>query len=421
MRLIAALARLATGNLAARLIVLASTPILTRLYTPEDFGHFYSLIGVTAVAIPVVSLSYANAIPLARHDRRAMAISVWCLLAAFTLTPALVLLLLCITFALGNDGFVGEIGTVIAFALLVLASVLIEVSSGWLTRVRLLGITAKGIVLKSLTSEFSKIGFGIVIPSTFGLIISQFLGAALASAYLLRMLPIAHGKHALRKLSYLWLVLVKYREFALFRMPAQVLSSYGVQAPVLLLALSYGATQAGYVALAVNMISVPVSLFGQSLNRALFSELAHALRQQNPARNSAKKIFTQGIFLSALIGFPASIFMFAAAPFIFPRVFGIEWVQAGNYVSIMSIYVFFQFLSYPVLSVLNFSGAQSRLLSIHGQRAALATAILLIVPATGADIVTTLWFYSAALCAHYMLSFLYTVRSFNRYLHNGSK
>ena len=69
-RLRRAVALLVTGAAFGQLLVLVASPLLTRLYTPDDFGVlgvFSALLGIFGIA---VSLCYELAIPLAEDDAR---------------------------------------------------------------------------------------------------------------------------------------------------------------------------------------------------------------------------------------------------------------------------------------------------------------------------------------------------------------
>ena len=67
-RLWRAIAVLVTGTALGQLIVLAASPLVTRLYTPADFGVlgvFSAFLGILGIA---VTLRYELAIPLAEDD-----------------------------------------------------------------------------------------------------------------------------------------------------------------------------------------------------------------------------------------------------------------------------------------------------------------------------------------------------------------
>ena len=67
---------LMTGTIAAQLFTVAVSPILTRLYTPADFGVFALFTAMNAVLSIVAAARYETAIMLPRDDGDALNIVV---------------------------------------------------------------------------------------------------------------------------------------------------------------------------------------------------------------------------------------------------------------------------------------------------------------------------------------------------------
>src|SRR5690606_4153532 len=62
---------LALGVAVARGIGIIAIPVLTRLYTPEDFGALSVFVAVIAILAPILSLRYVAALPLPRRNSTA--------------------------------------------------------------------------------------------------------------------------------------------------------------------------------------------------------------------------------------------------------------------------------------------------------------------------------------------------------------
>ncbi|MCS5582709.1 MAG: oligosaccharide flippase family protein, partial [Pseudomonadales bacterium] len=71
-RFVRSVSILAGGTAAGQLIVIAASPILTRLYSPEDFGMLAVYGGVLGILGVIASLRYQLAIPLPDTDREAL-------------------------------------------------------------------------------------------------------------------------------------------------------------------------------------------------------------------------------------------------------------------------------------------------------------------------------------------------------------
>jgi O-antigen/teichoic acid export membrane protein len=53
---------LSIGSIAAQFIVVVFSPILTRIYSPEEMGNYTLLLSISAIFIPILSLRYEIAI-----------------------------------------------------------------------------------------------------------------------------------------------------------------------------------------------------------------------------------------------------------------------------------------------------------------------------------------------------------------------
>ena len=77
---------LAGGTAAGQLIVIAASPILTRLYTPEDFGLLAVYAGILGILGVIANLRYQLAIPLPDSDEDAASIAALSLLVVVLIT-----------------------------------------------------------------------------------------------------------------------------------------------------------------------------------------------------------------------------------------------------------------------------------------------------------------------------------------------
>ena len=98
---------LMTGTTVAQSIPILISPILTRLYSPEDFGLFALFLGIVSILGSIANGRYEIAIMLPKKDEDAINISVLSFLISFVFS--IVLLLIVIFFSdfivsiLGNE------------------------------------------------------------------------------------------------------------------------------------------------------------------------------------------------------------------------------------------------------------------------------------------------------------------------------
>src|SRR5690606_5032220 len=74
------------GAAGSQLLMLLAAPLLTRLYTPEDFGLLAICVGILAMFGAIASFRYEGAIPLPEDNVEAANVAALCLLAVALLT-----------------------------------------------------------------------------------------------------------------------------------------------------------------------------------------------------------------------------------------------------------------------------------------------------------------------------------------------
>lgn len=65
---------LASGTIVSQVIILATLPILTRLYSPSEYGTYSMYLSIIGILLMIISFSYENAITLPEDDRTASSV-----------------------------------------------------------------------------------------------------------------------------------------------------------------------------------------------------------------------------------------------------------------------------------------------------------------------------------------------------------
>ena len=83
---------LVSGASLGQVIIVLSSPIITRLYSPEDFGIFALFSAVLGIVAVVGALRYELAIPLPESENKSKFIVILCFLLMFFLALIIVIL-----------------------------------------------------------------------------------------------------------------------------------------------------------------------------------------------------------------------------------------------------------------------------------------------------------------------------------------
>jgi O-antigen/teichoic acid export membrane protein len=343
-----------TGTTIAQAIPIAISPIVTRLYTPNDFGIFALFFSITNLLGVVATARYEMAIVLPSSEKEADSIEQLCYIIAFSFS--VVLLLLVIFFKAHMARLLGKPDIenwLFAVPFSVFFVGVIQTLSYRLNRNK----GFKEMTYLKLTQTSVTGGAGIAIGAfnffSGGLIVSQVVGQIIAVAF----------QHFRKKIfsSFKWIefkdVAKKYMNFAL-GMPAALLNTAATSLPVFFISKIAEKKQIGFYGLVERTIGAPISLVSYSVSQVLLEEIAAHHRQGLPIRNKilhlAKTLFLIGILpFGILCLFSGEIFGF---------VFGTEWIQAGRYASILSIAFFARFIVSPLSSVFVSTNSLGRLI-----------------------------------------------------------
>lgn len=353
--------KLAFGTVFGRAISLAALPVVTRLYTPEDFSLLAVYLSTVSLVAVVSCLRLEVAIPLADDDADAANLLALALIA-LTLITALALGLT--TFLPENlAGWLGTPGIAPYLWLVPLGVALAGTYSAfqlWATRVRRFGWIAQTRVGQALVGVFTMLSLGWAGIAPLGLLLGNMLNTG-AGGFSLGIQALRSDRFRSRLVSAQRMkkALLKYYKYPVYSTPEALLNKAGIQVPILLIA-AYAGTEAGFMFLAIQIMSAPMTLLGNSVSQVYSSRATDALQDgtlYQLTSNVMRRALTLGIGPIVVIGL--------LAPFLVPYVFGAEWSRSGAIISWLAPSILMQFIASPVSMVMMVTGRQKQLLIIR--------------------------------------------------------
>lgn len=396
------MAMLAMGVGSAKLIGLAVIPILTRLYSPSDFGVLSIFTSLVAILAPLMTLRYVVALPLPRSD--VLAINLFCLCLLLTSISAVFLAVM--LWAFGEVVFTAlSMQALVPYWWLVLVGVLsvssFEIMTLWATRRKVFKPLATSHVWQMTLGSGLKILLGVLAIKPLGLLIGQVVQEAGG------VVPL--GRHFYRDLCRHWhrtsrpklkFLFKYYSNLPQYRLPSQFLLVFSTKAPLLFSAFLFGQETTGQLGLALMALALPLNLLGQTTAKAFFSEIS------NIGKSNPRKIYEVTLSVTkrlAAIAILPTLVLMTLGPWMFSIVFGEEWRLAGQFSSILAIYLFFQLITSPLVNVFTVFNLQRRFLIINAVRTflvllAFALAYYLVLTATQSILI-----YALLLAMQYMI------------------
>lgn len=335
-----------TGTAAAQVIGFALSPIISRLFSPSDFGIFGSFNSVATIIIAGVTMQYPQAIMLPKEKTDAL--NVFVVSCICTSIGAFLCLLCCIIVPATMHSIMKTNGAW-ALTLLVAATLIGGINQScqaWSVRSKAFKNTSASQVIRSVSSNGSQIGFGYLNIGYAGLIVSSILADILASLNLARVVFIdlrtSHNNIRWKRMKEL---AKEYRDFPMYSASMNVINSLSLNLPVLLLSHFYGIAVAGAYAFGMRIISIPMGFVLTALRQVLFQKATETYNNGERLLPLYLKI-TLGLFAVAL--FP-SIALFIWAPQLFKWIFGHEWYMAGEFTRSLVLWMMFMFCNLPAV------------------------------------------------------------------------
>jgi len=320
-------AKLLSANVVAQAAGLLVYPLLTRMYTPEEFGLLYIFTSIGGVLVLLGTAGYQFAIPLPKDDRDGAA----CFHAGLLcLAPLMALLLLLLPFSGTIAGWFGsaELANWLPFMPLYVGLLCLwNLLNWWYTRCRQFGSVSRYQASNSLLNAALKLLLGwwkvphglmaatvSVPPLSVGLNI-------LAARKHLSGLSVIDGGRCKRMLA-------AYRKFPMFTMPQSLINHFFGNLPAYLLAPQFGQSALGLWSMALLLSFTPINTVCNSLYQVLFADVSKRVNNREQIRHLFVRLekWALGITL------PLFTVLYFVLPPLTGWILGAEWTEAGRYI-----------------------------------------------------------------------------------------
>jgi O-antigen/teichoic acid export membrane protein len=339
---------LMTGTTIAQAIPIAISPILTRIYTPEDFGIFAIFLAITLIIGSIANGRYELAIMVPKKDEDA--INIFALGFIITTFISLLLLVLILIFQkyffffLKNE----EIGLWLYFIpISVFFFGIFNILNYFNNRKKNYKDISNANILKSIIAAIMQLLIGFIQQGATGLISGQIISQFFANTKLFK--NIIKDKKLISKITKKKILALakRYKNFPKYSMPSGLLNIVSLQVPVFLLGAFFNTAIVGFYSLSYRFISLPMSIIGSSIGQVFFQKCSEFKNDKKALKKitleTYKKLFKIGILPFSII----TVF----GDYIFAFVFGKDWIAAGEYSQILAISILFLFIKSPISSL----------------------------------------------------------------------
>lgn len=338
------------GTTLAQAVPVLVSPLLTRLYSPAEFGVMAMYVSLTAIGVVVATGRYELAILIPSREREAFDLLVLATGVAGVLCIAAGVGSLILLAGWGQPAWLAaKTHALGAWLLLLPLSIFLMATSQafgyWANRASRYGQIASSRVGQSLSMCGVQVAGGFAKAGDAGLVLGYVAGQTAANAVLARRF-LEENRTRLRRLSWARMIAVarRHRRFPTFMVPGHLANTASSQLPVLMLGGLYGPSVAGFYALAERVLVLPSSIIGSAIGDVFRQKAAEAYN----AQGNCRELFLRTFRKLALIALVPSLVAALAGPWLFALVFGDYWREAGEITSLLSVMVFCQIVSTPL-------------------------------------------------------------------------
>ncbi|AGX06497.1 O-antigen translocase [Bacillus sp. NRRL B-14911] len=329
---------LLSGTVLAQAIPILASPILSRIYTPKEFGIYSVILSVAIIISIFFTFKVERAIIIPDSQEEANMISNSALRILMAVLP--IFIIIGIFYVVASDT------NIIIVTLVLLLAVLISISEIFyyiLSR----NEKYKAISMGKFNNSASMITFqtlyGKLFPSYTGLILGFIIGIFIQAVYYVKY-SILKKVFDLNNSSNVNFILRKYKKFPLVNAPHALFDALNQQGTVFLLGVLYSSALVGNYAFLIRVVRAPISILGTTIGQVYYQELAKQINSKKLILPTLKKLI---IILTVIGIIPFTIlFFFSKELFIF--FFGDEWKDAGMYAEYLMPFIFFNFISSPL-------------------------------------------------------------------------
>lgn len=325
------------GNVVAQIIVLLASPILTRIYSPEEFGLLAVFTSTVAIIGTIVCGRYDAAVALPETHSETVALISAAMILTTIVAPLTSLLFITTPWAIHfvNKGY----SPAFIFISVSLGSALAGVYSlywYWGIKQEQHTLVASSRILQSVTRLATQ--FSFFFGGTTTLILST-IAAPLAGFFILHR---GIRKPLRTSRSEISFALKRYRRFPLYTTWSAALNMSGKQLPIFAFVAIFGAGPAGLYSLAERIIAGPVSMIASAVSAMFLTESVKSKKD-----NTLPALVSRTHNLLTNLSIAPFLMLATTAPILFGVFFGKEWTSTGQIASWISLYLYFSFVAAP--------------------------------------------------------------------------
>ncbi|MES2560298.1 MAG: oligosaccharide flippase family protein [Bacteroidota bacterium] len=343
---------LLTGTGIAQAIPILISPILTRIYSPGDFGIFGLYSACAAILSVFATGRYDLSIIEPKKDTDARLLMLLSLYISVFFSCMLFLIVV-----LFNGPITNVLGDprisiwLYSLPLTVFAVSCFSVFSYWMNRKKMYKEMSMNRVVSSVSISSFSLGLGFIKAISGGLIVGYILGQFFTVLLLRnRLLKTDYKLKWKRSL----VIMKQYIHYPKYLIPATLAGEIAINLPIVLVTGYFNAVITGFFSFANKVTALPISFIGNAIGEVYRQKAA----EEYANNGNCKALFLKTVRQLALLGILPFTVLFFFGEILFSFVFGPDWIIAGQIAKYLSFLIYFQLVSTPLALTITFNKSQ---------------------------------------------------------------
>ncbi|ELF7056785.1 type 8 capsular polysaccharide synthesis protein Cap8K [Staphylococcus aureus] len=285
----------------AQVILIITTPIITRLYSPTEFGEFTIFSNIAMILIPIINARYDLLIVNTKNDRSANILS-----QISFLISLLILLILIPIFAISAWLYPNFILDFIFIIIMLFLVSLTNIFTNYLNKERKYKVLSLINVFRAGSMALLQIIFGLLALGSLGLIIgfslSYIAGIILGYKTFKKHFNIVRDKEETKALF------LENKNQLVYSTPSILLNSLSFSVVVFFIGILYTNTEVGIYGMAIRVLGIPVTIISLGLSKIFMQQANDYYIEHGNFRNLLLKFSSILVIVSIILYVPLYLF-----------------------------------------------------------------------------------------------------------------
>lgn len=333
---------LSSASVMAQLVNIASMPVLSRLYSPSDFGVLSLFTSVVNLLATVSGFRYYLVLPLTRRKRYVHAIVWLSVLLQIAFVAALALIAVLFGNYLGDTPYAALMPYRFLIPVGVLCIGMYTLAVQWCIREKNFSLIAKTKLTQVFAACAVNVTGAVVGLRPLGLLLGNIAGQSCGLSVLMRTQIKSSGR-VKYDFTRIRRAAIYYRDMCFLSTPAALLNMAGAYLLPLLFAFYFSPSVVGAFAMAQHALVLPSAIIGSAIGQ-VFTQRAGEAKYNGTLPNLTARAFE----LLARLGLFPILLCSVLAPELFTIILGAKWVEAGRFAAWLGPWIALNFIYSPL-------------------------------------------------------------------------